>query len=96
MLARSRTFWRAIFRRKAVERELDEEMRFHLDKLIEENVALGMDAQAARLAAARSFGGLEQAKEECRDARGTMLVEGLYRDLRHGLRALLPVPLLPR
>jgi predicted permease len=88
MGASLRTRLRALFRRQAMERELDEEMRFHLDRLVAENLAAGMAPDQARRAALRSFGGLEQASEECRDARGTTLIEGLWRDVRHGVRVL--------
>lgn len=87
-MRRLRSLLRALFRRKAVEDELDEELRLHLDRLSEENLAAGMAPEAARLAARKSFGGFEQAKEESREARGTAAIEGFGRDLRHGLRVL--------
>jgi predicted permease len=87
-MSRLKVFLRALFHRRAVEGELDEELRLHLDRLIEEKVADGMSPQAARLAALKDFGGYEQAKEEVRAGWGTTLIDGLYRDLRHGLRAL--------
>jgi predicted permease len=88
MIGRLRTFLRSVLDRKRVERELDEEMRFHLEKLIEENLAAGMDGETARLAALSSFGGLEQSKEECRDARGTAWLDGLVKDIGYALRFL--------
>jgi predicted permease len=78
----------SLFRKTAVERELDEELRFHLEKQIERNVAAGMSATEARYAALRAFGGVEQVKEECRDVRGTVFLETLVQDLRYGLRQL--------
>jgi hypothetical protein len=55
---------RALFRKAEMERELDDELRFHLEKEIEQNLARGMNPEEARWAALRSFGGVEQVKEE--------------------------------
>jgi putative ABC transport system permease protein len=79
---------RALLRKKDVECELDEELRSHLEREIEQNIGHGMSPEEARDAAHRSFGGLEQAKERCRDARGVRMIEELWRDLRYGLRML--------
>ncbi len=78
----------ALFRKDRVEQELDDELRFHVEKQIEENVAAGMTPEQARTAALRSFGGVEQVKEECRDAWGVRFIETLVQDLRFGLRQL--------
>jgi putative ABC transport system permease protein len=79
---------RSLFRKKRVEQELSDELRFHLEKLIEENVAKGMSAEEARYAALREFGGIEQLKEECRDSWGVRLASEIGQDVRHGLRQL--------
>ncbi len=84
--------WRALLRRSESERELDEELLYHLERQIEQNVAGGMSADEARLAAMRDFGGLQQAKENCRDARGVNLFENLWQDLRYGLRLMHKAP----
>jgi predicted permease len=86
--SRLRIRLRALLRRGAVESELDEELRYHLDKLRDENLARGMSAEEALADARKSFGGVEQAREECRDARGTRWLEDLVRDLGYGLRSL--------
>ena len=83
---------RALFRKAELERELDDELRFHLEKEIEQNVARGMNAEEARLAALRSFGGVEQVKEDSRDVRGVRVVEEFLQDLRYSLRVLLRKP----
>jgi macrolide transport system ATP-binding/permease protein len=75
---------RSLLSRTRVERELDEELRYHLERQIEADVAAGADAAAAR----RSIAGLEQRKEECRDARGVNLVDNLAGDLRFAMRQL--------
>jgi predicted permease len=79
---------RSLFRKKHVEQDLNEELRFHLEKLIEENVASGMSAEEARYAALREFGGVEQLKEECRDSWGVRMVNDLAQDVRYGIRQL--------
>jgi hypothetical protein len=62
--------FRSLFRKKEVEQELDQEMRFHVERQIAENLAAGMSLEEARRAAQLEFGGAAQFKEECRDARG--------------------------
>ena len=70
------------------ERELEEEMRFHLEREAEERMHEGADRATARQAAARAFGGVERYKEEVRDARGTALLEQVVSDLRYAARTL--------
>ncbi len=87
----ARTFrlrMRALFRSSRIEAELDEEMRYHLDRQIEVLGARGMSDEEARFAALREFGGVDQRKEECRDARGLHLLESVMQDARYALRAL--------
>ena len=81
-----------MFRRGRVERELNEELRFHLEQQIAENQAAGMSAEEARYAARRSVGGAEQIKEECRDTRGVNLAEDVWRDVRYAARVLRKSP----
>src|SRR5262249_43691183 len=83
---------RSLFRRARVERELDEELQYHLERQIEENLAKGMTAEEARYAALRAMGGVERRKEECRDMRRVRLIEDLIQDLRYGLRTLRKSP----
>ncbi|HEV2425916.1 MAG TPA: ABC transporter permease [Terriglobia bacterium] len=80
--------FRSLLRRKRVEQELGDELRFHLERLIEEAVARGKSPQKARYAALRELGGLEQIKEECRDMRRINFVETLIQDIRYGLRQM--------
>jgi predicted permease len=74
------------------ERELDDELRFHLEMEVEKNLAAGMTPKEARRRARIDFGGIERTREECRDQRGARGVEDLARDLRQGLRRLLREP----
>jgi predicted permease len=83
---------RSLFRSKRVEQELDEELRDHLERQIEQNLARGLRAEEARYAALRSLGGIEQRKEECRDARGVRWAFDLLQDLGYGLRVLRKAP----
>ena len=76
----------AIFRKRRLDRELDDELRFHIDALIEQNLRRGMSPDEARQEAQRSFGGVEQAKEAYRDRRGIPTIETLLQDLRYSQR----------
>jgi predicted permease len=80
--------WRALTHKAELEHELDEEMRFHLERDIEQQVKSGMTAEDARYAALKSFNRLDQSKEECRDARGVGLIENILRDVSYSLRVL--------
>jgi len=83
---------RSLFRRRQLDRELDEELRDHLARRTEEYVAKGMLPQEARRAALLEMGGVERCKEECRDARRVDWIQDLIRDLNHGLRMLAKSP----
>ena len=79
---------RSLFKRARVEQELSDELRFHLERLTEENVSHGMTPKEARFAALRALGGVEQIKEECRDMRKVNYFENFLQDVRYGLRVL--------
>src|SRR5947207_1835896 len=83
---------RSLFRKGRVEKELTDELRFHVEKLIEEKVAKGVTPEEARYAALCELGGVEQIKEECRDMRRVNHIENFIRDLRYGLRILARSP----
>jgi putative ABC transport system permease protein len=82
----------ALFRKEELNQHLCDELRFHLDKQMEQNLAAGMSAEEARYAALRKFGGVEQVKEDCRDAWGVRLIDTLFQDIRFGLRMLAKNP----
>jgi len=84
--------FRTLFRKSHVEQELSDELRFHLEKLIEENLAKGMGPEEARYAALRDLGGFEQIKEECRDMRRVNYIENFLQDVSYGLRVLAKKP----
>ena len=79
---------RGLFRRRAIEAEISEELRGHIDALIERNLAAGMPPDAARYAALRAFGGLAQIAERARDERRSAWGEQVLQDFRHAGRAL--------
>src|SRR4051812_11567013 len=86
---------RALLQRKAAERELDEELRFHIEMETEKNVRAGMNPADARRRALRDFGGVEPTKEAHRDVRGRFFEE-LAADTRYALRTLRRAPPLIR
>jgi macrolide transport system ATP-binding/permease protein len=79
---------RSIFHKNRAELDLSEELQFHLQNQVDEYVAQGMNPKEARHAALRSLGGIEQAKEECRDARKVNLIENFVQDVRFAVRML--------
>ena len=89
---RSPKNWLAIllkpFRKHRAEQELDEELRFHLEKQVELNIAAGMSPDAARRQALVEFGGVQQTKERVREISWGYPLEALLQDVRYGLRML--------
>jgi putative ABC transport system permease protein len=83
---------RSLFQREAMEAEMDEELRSHFDKQVEKYVTSGMSRETAVRRARLEFGGHEQLKEECRDARGVSVIETLLQDARYALRILRSSP----
>jgi predicted permease len=77
-----------LLRRRRLEAQLDAELRDHLERQTADYVRAGLGEAEARRRARIDLGGVEQVKEECRDARGTRLVEDLGQDLRYGVRVL--------
>jgi len=79
---------RGLVRKKSVEREVEEELRFHLRMRAEENVRSGMTPDEAERAAQRSFGSWARVKEASRDVKGGGMLETLIQDVTFGLRML--------
>jgi predicted permease len=82
------TWWHRLLQRKQMEERLGRELRFHLEQHAADLIARGHDPEEARRQARLAFGGPEQVKEECRDARGTRWLEDLWQDLRYAIRTL--------
>lgn len=79
---------RYLGRRRELDRELEEEMRFHIDMKVRELERTGMSESEARFAALREFGNRSLAKEDSRGAWQFRFVETLLQDVRYGLRTL--------
>lgn len=79
---------RAIFRRNAVEEDLDDELRFHFEREVEKLVASGVNPEDASRRAKLAIGGMDQVKEECRQARGVTALETVFQDLRYAARSM--------
>jgi predicted permease len=89
---RMRGWLRAVVQRSRVEREMDAELRFHVESYAEDLVRSGVPRAEAVRRARLEFGGIEQTKEICRDARGVKLIESFAQDVRFGLRMLRKSP----
>jgi predicted permease len=83
---------RSLLSRDRVEQELSDELRFHLEKLIEDYAGRGISLAEARYKALRELGGVDQVKEECRDMRRVNYIENFVQDVRYGLRMLAKNP----
>ena len=81
-----------LFHRSRLERELDAELRFHLDEHARDLAATGLSPAQARRQARLALGGVELVKEETRDVRGTRWVEDFAADVRFALRTLRKSP----
>jgi hypothetical protein len=79
---------RAVFRRRAVEEELNDELRFHFDREVEKLMRSGMARPEALRQARLALGGMDPVKEECRQARGVSALEIAIQDLRYALRGM--------
>jgi predicted permease len=86
------SFIRNLFSRRAVERDLDQEVRSYVDLLTEEKIRLGMSPDEARRAARLEAGGVEQIKDEVRDERKGSLLDSGWQDFRYGVRLLRRAP----
>ena len=79
---------RGLVRREQIDRDLDDEMRFHLEMEIALNIRQGMQPAEARRGALLAFGGVQRYKEQHRGERGARFIERLAQDLRYGMRRL--------
>ncbi len=82
------TLWQRLFGRRRLDEELDAELRDHLERRVADYRRDGVPEREAVRRASAEFGGLDQAREYCRDVRGTRWLEDLVTDLRYGLRML--------
>ncbi len=84
--------WNSWFNRGRWERQMDAEFQFHLETQIEHYVEQGLSREDAESRARREFGGLDLAKDECRDQRPFERLDHLLRDLRYASRSLRKSP----
>jgi putative ABC transport system permease protein len=87
-----KSWFRSMLQRSRQEREMDAELRFHIEAYAEDLVRNGAPRDEALRRARIEFGGVERAKEECRDATGSNFIDSLLQDLRFGLRQLRKAP----
>lgn len=92
MLRRTLRKWRALLFRPRLEREMEQEMRYHLERETEENMRRGMTPAEARRVARLSFGGVERYKEECREVQRPRRLETFWQDVCYGARMLRKYP----
>jgi putative ABC transport system permease protein len=92
LIARTKSFFRNLFRRERADSDVDEELRSYLELLTEEKIASGRNAAAARRAAKIELGGVEQVKEEVRHVRAGAYLESAAQDLRYAFRTLRRAP----
>ena len=90
LLTRIRLMIRSIFRRSRVDQELEEELRYHLERESDEQLRTGLTMEGAEFAARRAMGATTQNKEACRDMRRVSFVEDLVQDVRYTIRICLP------
>lgn len=83
---------RSFFRGAGVDQDLNDEMQYHMDRLVQEHMEHGLSEEAARLAALRAMDGLEQNKERCRETRRVSGALNLSRDIRYAVRNLRKSP----
>ena len=82
----------SLFHRTRLDREVDAELEAHLNLAIEENLGRGMDAEKARRQALISLGGVAQAREHHREARGLPALDTFWQDMRYALRGIIKTP----
>jgi predicted permease len=83
---------RGLFSREDVDRQLDKEIRFHVEMRTAQLVEAGSTPEEARRRALVEFGGIERVKDECRDSRGLPAIESLAQDVRYGWRMIRKSP----
>jgi hypothetical protein len=84
--------FRSLFRRKAVENELEEELQFHFEQQVEKHLRAGLSRQEAVLQTRLEFGNLGKVKEDCRESRGITLLVTAVQDVRYTVRQLIRTP----
>ena len=84
----------ALFAPRRVEHDLDEELAFHIERETQKHLASGLSPAEARARAAARFGPVTVAADECRDQRGTAVLDGVVRDVLYAFRSFRRTPLV--
>src|SRR5437870_1258770 len=85
-------WWKSLCRKRALDAQLDSELRFHIEELTEANVAAGLTPEEARRRAVLEFGGREQIKEELRDVHRVSIIESTLANLKSAFRFIRKSP----
>lgn len=85
-------WWQRFLNMRQAQNQLDRELRFHIEQQVAEYIAAGVPLEEAQRQARLEFGGLDQVKEDCREARRGHLLETVIQDIRHGFRVLRKAP----
>ncbi len=84
--------WKSLFRKRALDAQLDSELRFHIEKLTNDNIAAGMTPEEAGRQAVMEFGGREQIKEELRDVYRVRVIESTLANFKSAFRFIRKSP----
>src|SRR5258708_4211662 len=86
------SWWKSLFRKDALDAQLDSELRLHIEKLTNDNIAAGMKPEEARRQAVLEFGGREQIKEELRDVHRVSVIENMMANFKSAFRFIRKSP----
>src|SRR5690242_9676055 len=86
------SWWKELFRKRALDAKFDSEVRFHIEELVDANIAAGLPPQEARRKALLEFGGREQVKEELRDVHRRPVLETAAVNFKAAFRFLRKSP----
>ncbi|MGC1268515.1 MAG: permease prefix domain 1-containing protein, partial [Candidatus Acidiferrum sp.] len=86
------SWWKSLFPKRASDEQMNSELRFHIDELIDENIAAGMSPEEARRRAHLEFGGREQLKEDLRDVYRIRLLDASLSNLKSAFRFIRKSP----
>ncbi len=92
MISRLRALWNNVFRRKQLDRDLDEELQAYVELVSAEKVQAGVDPEEAHRDARREMGGVHQVIQHVRDVRAGVWLDRLVQDIQYGIRTLAKNP----